>query len=414
MRIPLKLTLPLLAILAALGGLWLLNDSFTPHFWKKFGLLLGWLGFICFSFSFILALRTRWLDQLSDGLDKAFTLHHRLGEATLLFLIGHMLALSMRWLSLRPAKAFWFPFPVHAKYWVNLGIYGFWVLVLLLLLTFWTRVPYRQWKWTHRLMGFPLVLGTLHVALNPDSPLRVWTVVIGSLGVAAWLWELGLRRLIFPWATYRVVKIERPTPRHAIVTIRAANRNVNIQPGQYVFVQFDSLGWETHPFTPFVSPDGDLCLTIKVSGDYTRRLYMSLRVGAQAKVSSAYGTFSYTRGGKSQVWIAGGVGIAPFISWAQHKPPGKVQLFYCVHSKEDALHIPLLKDIDVQLICTKTDGHLTAKQVQMVVSNLQAASIFLCGPPEMAKDLERQLRQIGCPPTHLHSEIFAFRGKRIR
>lgn len=420
MNVRLRVLLPLILAFTAAAALWPLFNGYP--FSKHFAQWLGWLAFVSFSLSFILSMRARWLDLLADGLDKTYAVHHRLGQLTFLLLISHVAVLSLRWLGRRPAKAFWFPFPVHPRAFVNIGSYGFWILVVLLLLTFWKAFPYRQWKMTHKLMGIPFALGTLHIALQSNGIIFILTIVLGSCAIAAWIWDLGLHRLIYRWHPYQVVDIERPTGRHLIVKIRPKKRGLKLCPGQYLFTQFAGQGLETHPFTPFTEGQDKLCLSIKVSGDYTERLHAHLKNKVGVKISRPYGTFNYTRGSHHQIWIAGGVGVSPFLAWAEALTQKeahlkKVILYYCVHSQEDAIHLQYLRRLQEKLpylevhhICTAKQGHITATQIKKEVSSIATASIFLCGPPKMIKDLRRQFIQQGCPRKNMYYEAFAFRS----
>src|SRR3970040_78401 len=88
--------------------------------------------------------------------------------------------------------------------------------------------------------------------------------------------------------------------------------------GQFLFVRFPSekdLN-ESHPFTISSAPSEDvLRLTIKASGNFTRDLFSNLKAGSDAVVEGAYGSFDYRTGGGKQIWVAGGIGITPFLSF---------------------------------------------------------------------------------------------------
>jgi predicted ferric reductase len=58
-----------------------------------------------------------------------------------------------------------------------------------------------------------------------------------------------------------------------------------------------------------------LRLTIKASGDFTRHLFANLKAGTSAVVEGAYGMFNYKTGGEKQIWVAGGIGVTPFLSF---------------------------------------------------------------------------------------------------
>ena len=54
---------------------------------------------------------------------------------------------------------------------------------------------------------------------------------------------------------------------------------------------------------------------MKALGDDTTAMRESVLPGMPAVIRGPFGRFSHGKGGDHQVWIAGGVGIGPFLSW---------------------------------------------------------------------------------------------------
>ncbi|HKL88532.1 MAG TPA: hypothetical protein VJ884_05965, partial [Salinibacter sp.] len=118
-----------------------------------------------------------------------------------------------------------------------------------------------------------------------------------------------------------------------------------------------------------------------------------------------------------QIWIAGGVGVAPFLSWARnlaHDGAGTpdVDFYYCVHDRSDAVYreefaalSQELPTVNVALVCSVEDGHLQARDL----GDLTDADIFMCGPKRLTQDLRRQLRGRGVSDARIHFEDFEFR-----
>ena len=73
--------------------------------------------------------------------------------------------------------------------------------------------------------------------------------------------------------------------------------------GQFAFVTIEAEGFrEAHPFTiSSGAGEGRLHFTMKVLGDYTRRVRDGLSVGADAAVDGAYGRFAPLRDPSKQV-----------------------------------------------------------------------------------------------------------------
>ena len=82
-------------------------------------------------------------------------------------------------------------------------------------------------------------------------------------------------------------------------------------------------------------------LSVKASGDWTQYLYDHLKPGMLARVDGSYGMFNYKTGGKQQIWIAGGIGLTPFLSWIRDfngQPSDyEIDFYYCMRVPEDGL-----------------------------------------------------------------------------
>jgi ferredoxin-NADP reductase len=50
---------------------------------------------------------------------------------------------------------------------------------------------------------------------------------------------------------------------------------------------------------------------------------------------------------------------------------------------------------------------LSPAQLHQLVPDIVDRDVYLCGPPAMMRDLERDLRRAKVPGSHIHSERFA-------
>ena len=93
--------------------------------------------------------------------------------------------------------------------------------------------------------------------------------------------------------------------------------------------------------------------TEKVFGYYTHHLFNNLQKGAVSKIERPCGSFSYENcTNKNQIWIAGGIGITPFISFIKSiKPESEytIKLFYCVRREDEAIYLNLFKQYEQSL-----------------------------------------------------------------
>jgi predicted ferric reductase len=105
--------------------------------------------------------------------------------------------------------------------------------------------------------------------------------------------------------------------------------------GQFAYLRVGDA--HEHPFSVAgVDADGSVRLTIRALGRDTGRLYAEVREGVPATLRGPYGMFDHTLGGARQIWVAGGIGIAPFLGWlaGSGDQPARVDLFYCTPSRD--------------------------------------------------------------------------------
>lgn len=156
--------------------------------------------------------------------------------------------------------------------------------------------------------------------------------------------------------------------------------------------------------------------TVKALGNYTRHLYDCVdRDRGHAR--RAVRTVRLSNGEDRQVWVVGGVGVPPFLSWAHqmaHEDDRArgVEFYYCMHDRSDAVHTDTftrvsetLPNVDVALVCSVEEGHFHARDVDDVTDR----DVFMCGPNRLTEDLRRQFRRRGVPNRRIHFEDFEFR-----
>jgi predicted ferric reductase len=375
----------------------------------------------------VLASRLKWLEQWFGGLDRMYFWHRRYALWSVLLLAPHILA------SKSGAGSVGLP---HADQLAQTGrVLGIVSAVGLLALVAISlaqvgrimRLPYARWLFLHRLIGLLVLLALVHgwaldQIIAGSVPLLVVSIAIGVIGMVAYGYvELVLPRRE-PRASYTVHRVERPAPDIVDVTLTPAGpASLPLTGGQFVYLRVGgSHAWREHPFSVAGTPgNGSVRLTIRARGRDTRRFYADLREGQPATLSGPYGMFDHTLGGGHQIWIAGGIGIAPFLGWLS-QPSGALphaDLFYSTRTADDAPFLPELAaaaerhpEIRFHAHSSRSDGRLTADRIQVVAGPLTPDThVFLCGPTSMVEQLALDLRRRGIPRDRLHSEHFTFR-----
>lgn len=144
-----------------------------------------------------------------------------------------------------------------------------------------------------------------------------------------------------------------------------------------------------------------------------------LEAGAIAIIEGPYGSFSHRRGvRRRQVWIAGGIGVTPFLSMARSLAQHELEaldLYYCVETATEAVFVDELRAIAARhagfrvcLLSRDEVGFITAARIATEVADLVSRDVFVCGPPAMISSVRAQLIDNGVPAEQIHAEEFSF------
>lgn len=388
------------------------------------GIAFGAAAVVVMAEALILAARPRLLEPLFGGLDRMYRAHKWLGITTLVLMILHNSAEPEFEHAVRETAA--------GELAGGAGELAFNALLAMIALSLLRRlpflpleIPYHWWRFTHRFMGvlFGLVLFHQFLVDLPAgvSPALAWLLNgFGVAGLAAWAHTEFLAPHLRRRA-YSVRSIERQGTTVSLVLV-PEGRPMRWQPGQFAFVRSPAAGLaEPHPFTlaSAPAPDGTLRLAIRALGDWTRRLPDALQPGARVLLEGPYGRFDFRKGGRRQVWLAGGIGITPFLAWADSlkaDDPRDIHLVVSVHSPEDLIGLPVLQAAAARnprfgftVVASGQTGRLTAARlVGMVPFAIAGADLWFCGPDQLREGIVQGLNALGQAPGRVRFETFDF------
>lgn len=391
------------------------------------GELLGLIGVAMFSLNLVLSTRLELFEDYFGGVNNVYIAHHILGGLAFILLMLHPLFLAgnRSYTSVGYAAALFNPIPDIT---ITLGIIGLGLMMLLLILTFFVKLHYQLWLFTHKFLGAAFFLGALHAFLVPSDISRFaflegYMLFLVSVGCIAFVYRTLLGKFFVHTIRYTVTEIAVVGNKVLKISMTPDGKPMTFNPGQFLFIRFlhGGVKGEVHPFSISSLPTDDtLAITIKAEGDYTTSL-SSLQPGAQAIIEGAFGRFdylntTYTR----QIWIAGGIGITPFMGMARslvYHPEYGVDLYYSLHDDKDAIAIYMN---ELQSLSSKhasfriipfysvKQGRLSVEEIKRISGDIHHADIFLCGPPPMMHSLKNQFRQLSITAEHMHSEEFSW------
>jgi predicted ferric reductase len=386
------------------------------------GQILGLVGTTLFSINLILAGRFKFLDKYFKGLDKVYTYHSNIGLIAFSLLLFHPLFLVVNYLavSTKEAALFFTPFINMPITW---GIISLALMILLISLTIYAKIKYQNWKLSHKFMTVVFFFAILHTLVIPsdisrNNLLRYYILSLALVGLIVSVRQTFLHRVLVKKSEYKIKNINRQSNDIVEIEMEAVNEKIHFTSGQFAFFTFLSEGItsESHPFSiSSGSNENNLKITVKNLGDYTG-LLKDLRLNDGVLVDGPYGNFSYKKTqNKNQIWIAGGIGITPFISMAKSLEDNfKIDLYYSVKEFREAVYLKELQEISRRnpnfkfiLWITKDRGYIKGESVSKLSNGLDSKNIFLCGPPSFMESLKNQFVSLGVGIKKIHYENFS-------
>lgn len=439
--VPIRLLGPLAIGLLALGygALWLLARPPGEPLLRHVGQLFGGESILFMSIALVLISTLPHVEQIFGGIDYAAIWHRRLAIAGTVLLLPHVeLASNPEATSLGKTLAVpaaiglsamivwailprWRTMLPGALHGLVLRTRNSWPVLLV------ARVlgGYERWRGFHRLTGLFVAAGFLHGLLDAtafeSTPVLRWSyVVIGGVGLAFYAYREVLARHFLPHHDYQVQEVRTVAPGLVDVLLLPLGKPLAFRPGQFAMIYLETKdGWQRHPFSISGAPDGEhIRITVKALGDHTAKLPDVVQPGMPAVVSGPYGRFDRRMGTDRQVWIAGGVGITPFLSWLRSLDDELAETvdFFVTSAGRSPFADEIQKiakdhpRLTVHLIDTSTDGRLTPDQVLGAVdADPRELSVFMGGPDPMLRQFRRALRASGVRAANIHREYFHWR-----
>jgi predicted ferric reductase len=378
---------------------------------------------VLLAWEFLLATRVRFLEKIFGGLENVYKSHHIVGGLSYSLILLHPLLLIINAIP-NTKLALLYVLPSSSISY-TMGVLALYLFSLLLIITFYIKIPYKIWKQTHHFMGIPLLITLAHVLLITSDtsnflPLKIWIISLLIVAVFSFIYKRFLYTKFSRKYEYEIVEVKLLNGIIEVIMSPLKNQ-IKTDPGQYVFTRFHNkyLGSELHPFSiSSGSNDSQIRLSIKTDGDYTRKLD-KLEVGERVTLYGPHGNFfeKYLVKRSDSVMIAGGIGVTPFLSLINSNPlnEGNISMYYSCRDDSDAVYheeineiSKLSKNMTYKKIISSQDGKITAEMINNEVPELENKYLFLCGPNSMMNDLTNQFIQLGIKRSKIIYEEFDF------
>ncbi|EPV1124837.1 ferredoxin reductase family protein [Vibrio harveyi] len=400
----------------------------------------GILSLMLMSVTMVLAMRLPVVENWLHGMDKAYRVHKWLGISGVALGIVHWLWYQVpKWLVMsgvlaRPVK--------HSgvgpagnlsgiEAWVSglrefgqsLGEWGFYLLLVLLVVSLWSAIKYKPFKLSHRLMSAAYLLIAIHSVLllkraywgEPVYYVTVAFAVVGSIAALYSLFGLVGRRNKHSAMVASTRYFPQAEVMELVLKSDASWQGHNV--GQFAYLRFGDE--DAHPFTIVSgSESNELRFLIKELGDFTTGLYERVRNGDAVTIEGPYGRLAFDLD-KPQIWVAGGVGIASFFAALEalktKASNNNVHLFYCTrgvdsHLVDELWHLAHQANVNLHVIDTLKAPRLNAERIIAQCGHLNQYEMYFCGPEAFSKTLKKELEacQFNIERSY-HEELFVMR-----
>ena len=175
--------------------------------------------------------------------------------------------------------------------------------------------------------------------------------------------------------------------------------------------------------------DGDLMIATRMRDTAFKRVLGKAALGVEVKIEGPSGSFTlHRKAEKSAVFLAGGIGITPFLSIIRQATyehlPHQIHLFYSNRRPEDSAFLDLLSEAANQnrnfhLIATMAEmdkfhrewngetGFINKDMLVRHLPSLQGPIYYLAGPPAMVAAMRRMLTEAGVDEDDIRTEEFS-------
>lgn len=448
-----NIKISLWAVLLGIPLLWLAADTLFPQpfnyfaFRSVFNQLSGLMAIAAMSLCMILAARTEWIERELGGLDKTYRLHKWLGITALVTALAHFWftkgtkwMVGWGWLE-RPARR---PQGTPAaeqvqnmETWLrgfrhtaeSVGEWAFYLALALMVMALAKAIPYRYFVKLHKWLALLYLSLVFHTVVlvkfdywrQPIGWVTALLLLGGTIAAVAVLFkQVGKAKRY-----HGTLSDIQPQP-----ASQAFRLSINVpqwqgnRAGQFAFVNHLATREAPHPFTLISSGSPNqhtLTFMVKALGDYTAGWFERLNLGDKFVIEGPYGGFTFESNRPRQTWIAGGIGVTPFMAQLralaeQGGNHGNIDFVFCYRNEDTTLlsEIRALAEqsgVQFHPWHSAEAGRLNGEKLAQLVSaeNLQQSSVWVCGSAQWGSSLKKDLGRYGVSNSNFHQELFEFR-----
>jgi predicted ferric reductase len=400
-------------------------------FWLEFSVALGFAGLTQIGLQFLLIARFKRVTA-PYGIDVILRYHRQIAMVAVGVILLHPIILVIdnpsRLKLLNPLGGNW------ASRAALMATAILLVTVVLSVFRERLKVDYELWRWTHIVLGIgAIVFAQLHASMAGLYINTTWKQAIWILMAAAMISFVLYLRLFKPMRQnaqrWRVAGTRKERGDTTTLILEPVDHGgFPFQPGQFAWIKVSGSPFtvEEHPFSFSSSAErrDRIEFGIKALGDFSSEV-PDIPDGAAAYVDGPHGAFSMDRyEAAGYVFVAGGVGITPFMSMlrtmADRKDPRPVTLIYADKKWDDIAYredLEALRDrmaLDIVYVLEEPDddwdgeeGYVTREVLERRLPKDEfQRDYMICGPAPLMDTVQEALLDMDVPQDRIQLEQF--------
>ncbi len=295
-----------------------------------------------------------------------------------------------------------------------------------------------SWKWLHSMAYVIFYLAAAHgiyfllwrypAATNWfQYPFLAMAFGVPILQLTVFVKEVG-RQKADNINTMEIQKIKLPileqktiAEKTCEVSFDLSGQKFDFLAGQYIRVSVSNLLYpdpkgNSRVFSIASSPNekNKLSIAFRDSGSGFKRTLMELPLGSLVEIEGPFGYFTLPKDSlRPLVFIAGGIGITPFLSMIrfvnENKLNYQITLLYANQNKESGAYLDELEEIARQnsrFILKNKFGYIDEEFIKQSVKNLKEQSWYIVGPPPMVAAVREILARLNIDSNKIYLEDF--------
>ena len=395
----------------------------SPELFYSLGRWAGFTGFICLSLLIFSGDTAKFFDRYF-GLNRIIIFQRKFSLFIAVFVFLHPLFFVLsdssfiRYLIIPDFTAF--PFAA--------GAISFYIFIVVMIASkIYKKISYVVWQYIHILI-YTLFFFSLYHVVNWGSSSNIifYKIIYGILLLAVsvgiiYRTQYKIRKRHAGKFYVKEIKIET---KDVFTLALNPDKKFTFKAGQFCFLRLNKNKLHSrHPFTISSSPyEQDLRFTIKNTGRFTKTAF-ELEKGEEVIIDGPFGIFTLKDSDKDVVFIAGGVGVAPFLSMIGdnlfNKKNKNILLLYGVKTKEEIISKEELDSIKEQwfrkiyVLSNETifqegyeNGYIGKNLIKKYVGNMDNSLFYICGPTIMERYVKKHLLNLGVKKRNIIVENF--------